>query len=409
MSYRHIPIHTGQDVPQQININLIDIERAFARGDIRVNVVGEEPAQIPGYIYYFSGVPGYDDGLYMWDGTQWVRIGGNTGGSMTWKNLWVPGSYRTGDTVRDGEWTMVANKDTTDRPAPQPTGVQAWTIPDSPVWATNSHLGVVYSGQRYQFTGGGGWMQGVRVWAPTLTADTHYRVVMTDNTDPNFPQVTIIDNPVLTQGNWHIVGVGEKLIPTGSDIIIYLDALNSGSDTTVTGGWAYSGTSNAGAPGAQSWNRRTQQDTVRIDKTDLDSTDRTTELLSMVVGTNIQMVQTNNNLAYYTYQVTTAPVEVGGDTGYIEYGVVLTDAGADIEVLSPTTMTATVPVAQNTDYVQLNSHWNPQPFPNVTVTGFLQYDGVTQPGNEDNAFGIDILLTEASVSSDWDLLAKSTL
>lgn len=332
----------------------------------------------------------------------------NPHGMMKWRNLYAPGQYYQHDVVRDGEWTMVANKDTTDRPAPQPTGVQSWTIPDSPAWATNSFLGTVYSGQRYQFVSAGGWWQGIRVWIPNTAAAVRYRVVMIDNTNPDFPVSTVanLDNATLTANQWNIIGFGEKLVPVGSDIIVYLDSLNSGGDTLVTGGWAYAGTDNALGPAAQSWNRRTQQDIIRIDKTDLDSTDRTTELLSMIVGTNIQMVQTDNNLAYYTYQVTTPPVDLGT---YIEYGVVLTDAGADIGVLSPTTMTATVPVAQSTDYVQLNSHWNPQPFPGIAVTGFLQHDGVDQPGNDDNAFGIDILLTEASVSPDWDLLAKSSL
>ena len=330
----------------------------------------------------------------------------NPHGMMKWRNTYTPGQYYQHDVVRDGEWTMVANKDTTDRPAPQPLQDPQWTIPDAPAWTPGAHLGVVYSGQRYQFGNVGGWWQGVRVWAPTLTPDTHYRVVLIDNTVPDFPATSIIDNPVLTQGDWHNVAVGERLIVPGSDIIVYLDALNSGSDTVVTGGWLYGGTSNAGAPAAQSWNRRTQQDTIRIDKTDLDSVDRSSELMSMVVGTNIQMVQTSNNLASYTYQVTTAPVDMGA---YVQYGVVLMDSGFDIGLLEPTTMTATVPVVQSTDYVELPGHWNPQPFPDVTVTGFLQFDGVDQPGKADAAYGIDLLLTPASVSPDWDLLSRSSV
>jgi hypothetical protein len=42
------------------------------------------------------------------------------------------------------------------------------------------------------------------------------------------------------------------------------------------------------------------------------------------------------------------------------------------------------------------------------VTGFLQFDGVDQPGVENDAFGVDILFTPGTASPDWDLVATSS-
>ena len=62
---------------------------------------------------------------------------GTTGGTATNDMTWVPytgppQSFNSQDTTRDGDWTMVANKATSDRPAPQQSGPEedllpAWT------------------------------------------------------------------------------------------------------------------------------------------------------------------------------------------------------------------------------------------------------------------------------------------
>lgn len=78
MSYRHIPIHDSkrQELARQLNIQLTDIERAFADPDLIVTSVSTEPKRQTGYLYWFASVPGFEyDGLYIWDGTAWILIG----------------------------------------------------------------------------------------------------------------------------------------------------------------------------------------------------------------------------------------------------------------------------------------------------------------------------------------------
>jgi len=74
----------------------------------------------------------YNDGY----STQWVSAS-NAGGTGTGWMTWVPyvslgQTFENQNLTRDGDWTMVANKKTTDRPAPQPSGAEedllpAWT------------------------------------------------------------------------------------------------------------------------------------------------------------------------------------------------------------------------------------------------------------------------------------------
>ena len=55
---------------------------------------------------------------------------GSTGPYMRWvPYVGPPQSFLQGDTTRDGDWTMVANKNTSDRPSPQPTGVEEDLLP----------------------------------------------------------------------------------------------------------------------------------------------------------------------------------------------------------------------------------------------------------------------------------------
>ena len=48
---------------------------------------------------------------------------------MLWKGEWVQQEYLAYDTVRDGSWLMIANKTTTDRPAPQASGDPVYIYP----------------------------------------------------------------------------------------------------------------------------------------------------------------------------------------------------------------------------------------------------------------------------------------
>jgi len=72
-----------------------------------------------------------------------------------------------------------------------------------------------------------------------------------------------------------------------------------------------------------------------------------------------------------------------------------------------TTMTATVPQAQATEYAEEVGVVPTYAGPDVTVEGFLQFNGVDQ-GGAGNKYGIDVEFETTDYSSKWDMLSYST-
>lgn len=307
-------------------------------------------------------------------------------------------AYQYGDVVNDGLWTMSANKDTQDRPAPQPNGGPFWGN-EIPAFAENQISSVVYSGNIFGMQVGG-WIKEIRVWVPELTSNTNYRILIFRNYGSPNQVITSIEEPVLSLNDWTTLAVGNTIVGAGEQIAVVLDSLNSGGDTIVTGGWNYAGTSSS-APLTQTWNKSSANNVLRISITDLDSSNRQTELLGFVPGTTVQFVNTLVPSNQQTFLIQGQPQLVGS---HVEYAVALIDSVGNLPIGEATTMTAAIPIADTTKYVVDAGHYSVNPSW-ANVTGLLQFDGVDQPGNEDNGFGVDIRFQPAYVSPDWNYIS----
>jgi hypothetical protein len=324
---------------------------------------------------------------------------------VQWMGPFLAGPvYPRGSMVIVAGWTMIANVASVTYPPPIPVGDPTWSLPDVPAFATQSELAVVYSGHEYTFTKTG-WIKSARVWAPELTPDTHYRVVLVNLTDPNAITTRIIDNPVLSEDNWMVVSLGAAVARVGDKLRVYLDALNSGSDSVVAGGWTYGGVDNAGNPATSGWNRSQQQTVLNINKVDLDATDRSTELLGMGPDTNVVFADTEDPNISVTYRINSAPTDAGT---YVTYAVELTATGPSGApgTGTTTTLTASVPVAQTTEYAELAAS---VPTPTwATVEGVLEFDGVDQGGSA-NSYGVDLEFDEAVINPEWDIVSFASI
>ena len=104
-------------------VNLIDVDAAALLGDT-------------GYGLFYNIDTGF------WEPQQRVN----------WVSPYIPGEeVNTMTMVFDSGWTMVSNKPTTDRAAPQPVGEPTWNYPTDPTWLTQSNSSVVYTGHLYTF------------------------------------------------------------------------------------------------------------------------------------------------------------------------------------------------------------------------------------------------------------------
>ena len=331
----------------------------------------------------------------------------NPHGKMNWRGKWTSATYELHDVAEEDGWLMIANKQTTDHAAPQATGAKAWIMPEAPAWnLTLETPALIHSGIEFTVTQSG-WYEGLRVWVPKVSESTNYRFVLVNLTDPDDPKFTIFEEPVLTPNAWTTISLTDSIVPVGSVFRIYIDALDSGAGTTVTGGWTRAANNNTGTvdPGVGAWGTNNAGTLLRLNKTDADAVDRGTELLGIVAGSDIQFVSTVEPTRSVTYLVTAAPTD---NTAHVTYAVTQSAEGVgglpDIGVIC--TMTADVPVPQDTQAVEFTDYWltpENQP-PWATVTGYLTYDGVPQVGMEENAYGIDILFTPGELSPDWDYM-----
>lgn len=320
---------------------------------------------------------------------------------MQWMGNWRAGVfYPKGSYVRDGLFASVANKLTLDKPAPEPTGSPTFSLPDPWVGhTTQSNVSVVASGQTYTFTDNG-WIKQVRVQVPDIGPNVGYRLVIIDVTDPENPVTTILDNPLEVLDDWSVVALLNQGVIAGQVFSFSLEANNSAASTDIDGGWLFQGNTQTGAPIAEAWTVDNQQTTFRINKFDLDSTDRSTELESVLPESTISVVETANIGNNATYRVASV-IDQGT---YMEYVVVLQSQAGAINPLSVTNIEIDVPIPLATEYDEETGVWGAGDPAWATVEGFLFFDGVNQAVDVGNAYGVDLEFEPAIVSPDWDII-----
>jgi len=233
---------------------------------------------------------------------------------MKWENIWEEATYEENDVVRDGDWTMVANKQTSDRAAPQPIGSAVYDLTGTLPLSTAEFEGVVWTGAEYTLEAPG-WINSVDVYVTELTDDTNHRVLLLNN---DTSAVNIITNPILRENQWATVLINPTPFATGASLTVILDSLNSGSSTGFTGGWKRASNINTATinPGVSAWGTDNNERTLRINKIDANGTPRTTELLSLSAGTDVVIVDTGNNKKSVTWELQADPVEYAGPIGW---------------------------------------------------------------------------------------------
>ena len=307
---------------------------------------------------------------------------------MDWQNEWAPGTYQLNDVVRDGDWTMVANKLTSDRAAPQPAGAVAAVYAGlSPT--TQDTVQQVLFGQRYSFSGFG-TIEGFRIFTIAGQEYTVYTILDPDGT----PILDLVIEFVATTTGWQ--NVDTSAIFVGAGVVLELIAVTITPDpipTVFTGNWDYNtpAVDNDPVIGEISQADGTAN-IMRINKTDDDLGDRSAELATLVTGDVIQYDEPNG-------------------TRYLIIGI--TDQGTFIDFnVSPAVQSTPdgvfsfafeSNVAAPVFYMEDIDYWttNPPPF---TIQGILSLDGAAATYS-DEAFGTDLFLQPYTASADWDLLS----
>lgn len=352
---------------------------------------GSVYAKTDGTVYILNGASGATP-------TDW----GLTSTPVVWRNLWAAGTYEKNEMVRDGDWTMIANLQTTDRAAPQTEGEPAFSLPDAPSWATASETTLRITGARFTVTDEILLIEAIRIWTENIDADTDYFFQLVDVTDSANEKVLAdgaIDNSV--QG-WVEVDIGSLLVGNGQTLDLRSFQLKQTPASEFTHSWDAVIPDDVGVdPGTGNWSRDSFFSVIRISDNDSGVTDRSADLATLGVGDMLEINETGSTRRVEHYTINSATdqgtyFEFGVDLDYVDQSI-RDGRGCDIHGIN-------IGAPSNVDIPSLANHWL-----NVAdVDGFDVTDVTTIAANlDDNAYGVDMKFAEFVASPDWDLVAYS--
>ena len=307
--------------------------------------------------------------------------------AMHWRGTWAQGQYSTYDVVRDGKYTMIANKVTEDRPAPQPIGAPYYEsgLGDVPSWAQqNVSVSSLTVGQRYTATVDH-WLEGYRVFLP-LVPDANVSVEVWFVYDPEGTPIfeQLIAPFVPTAGGWVNISSGMLFVRTGQVFDLLMVYKHKGAVETESARWVYK-RSNDNNPGSGEVNH-SNANQMRFHLTPKEGS---ADLTKVKVGDTIaagglewevNSVNISGNIADFTVANSTRLQED-------EYDFVFT-----------------IHVPGTVNYDTILDHYAA----NDGVQGVFADSGYENAVLNQHAYPVDILVQDAFISDDWDLVAFSS-
>lgn len=307
---------------------------------------------------------------------------------MVWKNKWVDGTYQSNDVIRENEWTMVANKTTTDYPAPLPVG--------DPFYAYQGNNGIEYPinakqiifGNRYTSINTNKFLS-FRIYT---NIGYNYDVYIVED-----PQGSKIIYPVINftaeNEGWAELNVNPLFILPGTEFdIVAIKDEKEPIVTTWQGNWNYTTPNNASTPNSgqiSHANKLTNE--LRIHKTDNDGIDQSANLLSMSIGDKIKSPDIEWNIQNII------------DRGvYISFEI-LPETQSSLDGVKIFTFETVTPAELK--YISDDDYWLSS---SIQGKGIFIADGnYNDIVEDDNAYGIDIKVQQLELSPDWEILAYS--
>lgn len=302
---------------------------------------------------------------------------------MRWRGSWSPIFYDTYDVVNDDGWLMIANKPTADPAAPQESGDPFYLF-DGLLTRPQANSKQVIVGQRYTFPREG-FINGFRI---RTVAGNHYVIYVVR--DPlgaqDIEEIFEIDG---ADDQWLEFGRTPTLANAGVtfDIIMIIREQDPVTTSTFLN-YNYVKPQNTTIPLAgQITHSAKELFNLYIHYTDDDGNDNTAYLQSISEGDIISTagvrwsVQNVTPEANYIILQVAPGVQAQGD-GLQTF---------EFEVTPPVVIT----YALNQDY------WLGTP----AVSGLFSLTGAADITVNDNQYGIDLLVQEANISQDWDVMS----
>jgi hypothetical protein len=307
---------------------------------------------------------------------------------MRWLNFWE-GDYTTyekNDVVKDGNWTMVANKQTSDKPAPLPIGDSFYIYQGTTSTVQEIEAKQIIYGNRYTNNTP---LEILAYKVYTVLGNTYNIFIVEDPLgDKILTQLAVFNasktgwaefsiSPLVIKNTvFDIVVVEKEAAPTTSFWEAFYDYSTPSINSTPDSGEIIHG------------NRL--KDTLRIHKTDHDGNDKSADLLSLGNGDLISGNSVNWNIQSIT-----------DDGSYVSIKILPETQGLDgvfnfkFENVTPVIL----------QYIEDTDYWATTSY---TVQGLFIADGPYENiVANDNAYSLDIKIQKLNLSADWDILAIS--
>ena len=321
---------------------------------------------------------------------------------MVWKGTWVDASYLKNDVTLDNSWTMIANKDTIDRPAPQETGAQEDSIIKPVSFTTDTNLSVIEVRHIFTTTKTG-FLKGIEVYTPHYGLDSISKVTMVTAGSGK-----VINNPVLSANNWTLLAVDSIALGIGVQLMVIFEYYNSVAANSINGPWA----SNVGTgePPAQDFNidNLITPTIVEISHTDANSSDRSADLDNIISGSIITIFETGDTERNIKFEVDVVSTAGTTSTSYTVLTNSIINGVKDIRGGRVCSIKIDAPISVSSDYSRVSDYYPTNNPSWATIETELYYSGVLQAdAGDDDAYGINLIFQEATISPDWDLVATS--
>ncbi len=317
---------------------------------------------------------------------------------MNWAGYYDGGCYQAGDVLLDEGWLAIANKNTCDRPAPQPSGPERSEWEQDPaapfITVSETDENVVITGHRYTDTVDvSGWVREIWFYATEASPDIFYDFFLVVDPLSENPVSRSLGEFEFDRVGWQLISVGDLLLVPGEqfDLVAAIKFQGEAGSSTFTHTWQYKQQNGSPDPtSGEVWHESSGQ-TMRFSRDDKNGNNRGADLDQVKAGDRI-------SVGGAEYSVT----EVVGTGGVYEFDVTPRSRVSDNEYNIQFTIFAagTIPHPQITDHYSGDT---PKGF-KVTGTG-------TYPANvveDNNSYGFDVVFQPASVSDDWDIMAASS-
>jgi len=218
---------------------------------------------------------------------------------------------------------------------------------------------------------------------------------------------TVMNNSILTPGEWTHLGVNNTVVASGSTVIVAFDYKNVNAANNINGGWNSS--IGGGAPANQEYTLTSTavSGTMAIDHTDLDSTEHTSELRGVQIGSTITLVETGDSARNIELIATGVDTTNTAPYSTYTYDIVSEGSKGPVRDGQTTTVSIDVPIVTDSEYYTLANGFATHPASFAAVSTYVEHNGVDQVLPVDNAYGIALGFQEAFVSSDWQVLAAT--